>query len=71
MKFASKVVESTYQKAIGHTFNHRPSKQRFVDENGSTDYNYWAMIWLLDEGILQSSYDITKSFATQFTIKGN
>lgn len=51
--FPNKVIQKAYEKAVGKTFTHIPSAQVFVDRDGNRDYNYRAMLWLKDQGILE------------------
>lgn len=51
-KFPNKVIREAYTRAIGKTFTCRPYDQVFVDNEGKSDYNYRAMLWLKDNGIL-------------------
>ena len=46
-KFPNKMINQTYNLAIGHVFRHRPHAQKFVDEHENTDYDYSAMIIML------------------------
>lgn len=53
MKFPNKMIQSAYQAALDKTFTWSPTRQVFTDESGNTNYNYSAMIWLKDNGVLQ------------------
>lgn len=65
-KFPNKMIEAAYHAAKGHEFMLSTHNQRFTDENGSTDYDYHAMLWLKDNNILERiEYD--KS-AVPFTV---
>ena len=69
MKFPNKKVEATYASAIGKTFTWSPTRQVFTDEDGNTSYDYHAMCWLKDNGVLMLlPYDI-KNFVNQYRIK--
>lgn len=52
MRFPNKMVKDTYDKAIGHQFTWSPSRQVFTDENKCSTYNYWAMLWLKENGFM-------------------
>lgn len=60
VKFPNKVIQKTYMDAIGKVFRHRPTAQKFVDENENTNYNYSAMVWLLHNKILEESFNLKK-----------
>jgi hypothetical protein len=52
MKFPNKMITETYSKASGRVFTHSPSFYKFTDEQGSSEYNYSAMLWLLENKFL-------------------
>lgn len=52
-KFPNKMIQSAYNAAKGHVFMISTHFQKFTDENGSTDYDYHAMMWLKDNNILE------------------
>jgi hypothetical protein len=52
MKFPNKVVEKAYEKAKGKIFTWSSFYQVFTDENGNSEYNYSAMLWLKDNGYM-------------------
>lgn len=52
-KFPNKMVKATYLVALGRTFTWSPTRQVFTDESGNSDYNYSAMVWLKEHGILE------------------
>lgn len=51
-RFPNKVITSTHEVTKGKTFTWSPSRKYFADENGISDYNYDAMIWLKENGWL-------------------
>lgn len=52
MKFPNKVIAAAYAKGSGKTFTWSPGRQVFTDEDGSTNYVYSAMLWLMEREVL-------------------
>lgn len=69
MKFPSKKIERVYNRAIGKVFTWSPSRQVFADQDGETDYDYSAMLWLKEKGILFTLPYDGKSISFKFVLK--
>ena len=71
-KFPNKMIQEAYQRALGHIFTYSPSFQKFTDENQNSDYNYNAMLYLKDQGMLQRMKDdLNQCFSFKYQIKGS
>ena len=69
MKFPNKMITETFNQATGKTFTWSPSNYVFTDESGKSDYPYYAMLWLKDNGwLVQLPWD-HKSIAYKFQLK--
>ena len=67
--FPNKMLALAYERALGKTFTHSPAYKRFTDECGCHDYNYNAMVWLMDHGVLEAlPMDLSKSLAFKYRI---
>ena len=56
-QFPNKMIQMAYNSAIGKTFTWSPTNQKFTDENGNSEYNYHAMLWLKDSTVLEETFD--------------
>lgn len=62
--FPNQRVKDLYERVKGKEFTHSPTFQRFKDKEGNEDYDYWSMMWLLDNGYLhRQPWNIKKGFA--------
>lgn len=68
-RFPNKMLQASYDKAVGKTFTWSPTYQRFIDESGSSDYDYSAMLWLKENNwLLEQPYD-SSDFVLKFRVK--
>lgn len=69
MKLPNKMLTETYNKAIGKIFTHSPVFQKFTDEQGDNEYNYSAMLWLLNNKYLVIQPYDNKSIVYKYKVK--
>lgn len=69
-RFPNRVIAETYIKARGREFNWSPTRQKFTEINtADSDFNYSAMIWLMEHDWLVQLPFNAASFATVFKMK--
>lgn len=67
-RFPNGRVRELYLKIQGKEFTHSPVLRYFADRENIKDYDYWSMIWLLENGYLfEQPWDINKGWARVYS----
>jgi hypothetical protein len=63
-----KKLFKTLSTLHGHSFTHSPTRQKFTDETGNSDYPYFDLLWLLDNGYFIKEIDV-KGLVYRFKVR--
>lgn len=69
-QFPNKMIEQAYTSIDGKVLFCSPTRKLFIDQDDCSDYDYHAVQWLIDNGlVVQLKYDPTVSYSMRWKRK--